>query len=98
MLLSVLGSGYVGTTIAACFADLGHEVVNIDIDEEIVATINDDKAPIHEDGFSELLAKHAGSEGTGRLRARPITPISSTQTLRSSVSRLPRTRTGVSTY
>jgi UDPglucose 6-dehydrogenase len=40
MEISVIGSGYVGTTIAACSTDLGHEVVNIDIDEDIVETIN----------------------------------------------------------
>ncbi|SDY74289.1 UDP-glucose 6-dehydrogenase AglM [Halopenitus persicus] len=69
MQLSVVGSGYVGTTIAACFADLGHNVVNIDIDQEIVDTINDGEAPIHEDGLAEMIAKHAGPESTGRLRA-----------------------------
>ncbi|TKX71844.1 nucleotide sugar dehydrogenase [Halorubrum sp. GN11GM_10-3_MGM] len=67
--LSVIGSGYVGTTIAACFADLGHEVVNIDIDQEIVDAINDGEAPIHEDGLAELVADHAGPDGTGRLEA-----------------------------
>ncbi|KPN29294.1 UDP-glucose 6-dehydrogenase AglM [Halolamina pelagica] len=69
MHLSVVGSGYVGTTIAACFADLGHDVVNVDIDEEIVDAINAGEAPIHEDGLPELLEKHAGSNSTNRLRA-----------------------------
>jgi len=69
MHLSVVGSGYVGTTIAACFADLGHDVVNIDIDESIVDAINAGEAPIHEDGLPELLTKHAGDNGIGRLRA-----------------------------
>lgn len=69
MRLSVIGSGYVGTTIAACFADLGHDVVNIDIDQEIVDTINSGIPPIHEDGLPELLEAHAGENGTGRLRA-----------------------------
>jgi len=69
MHLSVIGSGYVGTTIAACFADLGHEVTNIDIDEDIVETINNGTPPVHEDGLPELVAKHAGEDGTGRLRA-----------------------------
>lgn len=36
MEVSVVGSGYVGTTIAACFADLGHDVVTVDTDEGIV--------------------------------------------------------------
>ncbi|GAB7013718.1 UDP-glucose 6-dehydrogenase AglM [Halolamina salina] len=69
MQLSVVGSGYVGTTIAACFADLGHDVVNVDIDQGIVDTINDGEAPIHEDGLAELVAEHAGPDSTGRLRA-----------------------------
>jgi len=69
MRLSVIGSGYVGTTIAACFADLGHEVVNIDIDDDLVETINSGTAPIHEDGLPELVAEHAGEDTTGRLQA-----------------------------
>jgi UDPglucose 6-dehydrogenase len=69
MKLSVIGSGYVGTTIAACFADLGHEVVNIDVDTDIVETINAGETPIHEEGLPELIKDHAGEEGTGRLRA-----------------------------
>ncbi|WP_255196522.1 UDP-glucose 6-dehydrogenase AglM [Halorarius litoreus] len=69
MQLSVIGSGYVGTTIAACFADLGHQVVNVDIDEDIVATINAGEPPIHEEGLPELVAEHAGENGTGRLEA-----------------------------
>jgi UDPglucose 6-dehydrogenase len=69
MRLSVIGSGYVGTTIAACFAELGHEVVNIDIDESVVEMINTGRAPIHEDGLAELIAAHAGEDSTGRLRA-----------------------------
>ena len=67
--LSVIGSGYVGTTIAACFADLGHDVVNVDVDQEIVDAINDGTAPIHEDGLADLVANHAGPDGTDRLTA-----------------------------
>jgi UDPglucose 6-dehydrogenase len=63
--VSVVGSGYVGTTVAACFAELGHTVRAVDIDEEIVATINDGETPIYEPGLDELLATHAGE----RLRA-----------------------------
>ena len=65
MNVSIVGSGYVGTTVAACLADLGHEVVNVEIDEEIVETINAGEAPIHESGLEERIAEHAGS----RLRA-----------------------------
>lgn len=65
MELSIIGSGYVGTTIAACFAELGHDVVNVDIDEDIVASLNDGQAPIHEPGLAELVERYAGD----RLRA-----------------------------
>jgi len=65
MNVSIVGSGYVGTTVAACLADLGHEVVTIDIDEDIVNAINDGESPIHEPGLDELVAEHGG----GRLRA-----------------------------
>jgi UDPglucose 6-dehydrogenase len=60
MNVAVVGSGYVGTTIAACFADLGHEVTAVDIDEGIVDRLNDGRAPIHEPGLDDLLAEHAG--------------------------------------
>ena len=69
MRLSVIGSGYVGTTLAACFAELGHEVVNVDVDESTVETLNAGNPPVHEDGLAELVAAHAGQNGTGRLRA-----------------------------
>ncbi|WP_435333096.1 UDP-glucose 6-dehydrogenase AglM [Haloarchaeobius sp. TZWWS8] len=63
--VSIIGSGYVGTTAAACFADYGHDVVNVDIDEDIVASINAGESPVHEPGLDELIAEHAGD----RLRA-----------------------------
>ncbi|WP_134671764.1 UDP binding domain-containing protein [Halorussus marinus] len=65
MKISIVGSGYVGTTVAACFADLGHDVTNVDIDETVVDAINDGAAPIHEPGLDELIADHGGD----RLRA-----------------------------
>ncbi|WP_265108284.1 UDP-glucose 6-dehydrogenase AglM [Halosolutus halophilus] len=65
MHVSIVGSGYVGTTVAACLADRGHDVVNVEIDEEIVDRINAGEAPIHEAGLQDLIAEHAGS----RLRA-----------------------------
>ena len=64
MRISIIGSGYVGTTIAACFVDLGHEVVNVDIDEEIVKAINDGQSPIHEPVLDDLLATHSGDRLT----------------------------------
>lgn len=60
MNVSVIGSGYVGTVTAACFAELGHSVVCIDIDPVKVDMINNGEPPIHEEGLGELLKKHAG--------------------------------------
>jgi UDPglucose 6-dehydrogenase len=65
MNVSIVGSGYVGTTVAACLADLGHDVVAIDIDEALVERLNAGEAPIHEPGLQELLDSHVGE----RLRA-----------------------------
>ena len=61
MRISIVGSGYVGTTLAACLADLGHDVVTIDVDEAVVADLNDGVAPIHEPGLAELVERHAGA-------------------------------------
>lgn len=61
MRISIVGSGYVGTTVAACLADQGHEVVNIDVEEEVVDSVNSGDSPIHEPGLDELLAEHGGS-------------------------------------
>ena len=69
MHISIIGSGYVGTTVAACFADLGHQVTNIDIDQATVDTINAGKPPIHEEGLPELIDAHAGDDSSGRLQA-----------------------------
>ncbi|WMW21823.1 UDP-glucose/GDP-mannose dehydrogenase family protein [Methanolobus mangrovi] len=58
MKVSIIGSGYVGSVSAACFAELGHEVICIDIDEEKVKQINAGIAPIWEEGLDELMQKH----------------------------------------
>ena len=61
MRVSIVGSGYVGTTVAACLADMGHEVYNIDIDEAVVEQINDGQSPIHEPGLDALVSAYGGS-------------------------------------
>lgn len=59
MRVSIIGSGYVGSVSAACFAELGHNVICIDVDVNKVELINAGKAPIWEEGLDELLQKHA---------------------------------------
>ncbi|AUG77574.1 UDP-glucose 6-dehydrogenase [Kitasatospora sp. MMS16-BH015] len=68
--ITVIGTGYLGATHAACMAELGHEVLGLDIDPEKIATLAAGRVPMYEPGLAELLVRHAaGHEGsTGRLR------------------------------
>jgi len=59
--ISIIGSGYVGTTIAACLADAGHNITNVDIDEDVVSCLNAGESPIHEPGLDDLIAEHGGT-------------------------------------
>ena len=61
MNVSIVGSGYVGTTVSASLADLGHDVRAIDLDEDVVQAINDGEAPIHEPGLDALVSAYGGS-------------------------------------
>lgn len=65
MRISVIGSGYVGKTIAACFADLDHEVVIVDVDETIIRRINKGETQIHEPGLDDLIATYGGDRLIG---------------------------------
>jgi UDPglucose 6-dehydrogenase len=58
--VAIVESSYVRTTVAACLLDYGHEVVNVDVDETVVKTVNTGESPIGEPGVDELLAEHAG--------------------------------------
>ena len=60
MRIAVVGSGYVGLVAAACFAEIGHEVVSVDNDESKIAMLKNGGVPIHEEFLPELLAKHSG--------------------------------------
>jgi len=60
MKIAVVGSGYVGLVAAACFAEIGHEVICVDNDEEKLAALDRGETPIHEQYLPELLARHHG--------------------------------------
>ena len=55
MKVSVIGTGYVGLVTGATLADLGNEVVCLDILEEKINMLNSGKSPIYEPGLDELL-------------------------------------------
>jgi UDPglucose 6-dehydrogenase len=56
--LGVLGAGWVGLVTAACFADLGHEVIVRDVLDERIAELEAGRVPIHEPGLAELLERN----------------------------------------
>jgi UDPglucose 6-dehydrogenase len=60
MRIAVVGSGYVGLVAGACFADLGHEVIVVDNDEQRIAALKSGQVPIHERFLPELLNRHRG--------------------------------------
>jgi UDPglucose 6-dehydrogenase len=53
--IGVVGLGYVGLTTAACLADLGNDVVGVDIDAARVSLLRRGKSPIYEPGLEELM-------------------------------------------
>jgi UDPglucose 6-dehydrogenase len=63
--VTIIGTGYLGLTHAVCLADLGHDVLAIDIDEEKIAKAASGAAPFFEPGLEPLLRKNLDA---GRLR------------------------------
>jgi UDPglucose 6-dehydrogenase len=68
--ITVIGTGYLGATHAAAMAELGFEVLGLDVVEEKIDLLRRGEVPMYEPGLKELLRRHvAGIEGsTGRLR------------------------------
>ncbi len=63
--IAVFGTGYLGATHAAGMAELGHDVVGMDVDPEKITRLSRGELPFHEPGLPDLLSKHVA---TGRLR------------------------------
>ena len=61
MRLTVFGLGYLGLTHAVCMAELGHEVLGIEVDEAKVARLQTGDVPFYEPGLADLLKKHLAS-------------------------------------
>jgi UDPglucose 6-dehydrogenase len=62
--LSVIGTGYLGATHAACMAELGFEVIGYDVDEKKIEALRAGRVPFFEPELPELLTKQVES---GRL-------------------------------
>ncbi|MEU4542735.1 UDP-glucose dehydrogenase family protein [Nonomuraea dietziae] len=63
--LTVIGTGYLGITHAACMADLGFDVLGLDVDVDKIRRLQSGELPIHEPGLEEILRRGLES---GRLR------------------------------
>lgn len=64
--IAVFGLGYVGAVSAACFADLGHHVIGVDVNADKVERINAGRSPVLEPGVPERLE---AAVAAGRIRA-----------------------------
>lgn len=62
--MTVIGTGYLGATHAACMAELGHEVLGVDVDESKIELLNNGKVPFYEPGLPEVLQRNLAA---GRL-------------------------------
>ena len=58
MKIAVAGTGYVGLVAGVCFAEKGHNVICVDVDENKVKLMKSGKSPIYEQGLEELLEKN----------------------------------------
>ena len=56
--IAVIGSGYVGLVVAACFAEIGHRVISVDNDASKIAELRQRIVPIYEHFLPELLQRH----------------------------------------
>ena len=65
MRIAVFGSGYVGLVTGACLAEVGNDVLCVDVDVSKISALQAGKIPIHEPGLEALVARNASA---GRLR------------------------------
>jgi UDPglucose 6-dehydrogenase len=65
MKISVIGSGYVGLVSGACFAEMGNDVLCLDVDPKKISLLQTGGVPIFEPGLEEMLKRNVAA---GRLR------------------------------
>ena len=65
MKITIIGTGYVGLVTGACLAELGNDVLCLDVDDKKVAILNNGGIPIHEPGLDVIVANNRAN---GRLK------------------------------
>lgn len=66
MKISIFGMGYVGAVSSACFAELGHEIVGVDLNPQKLEAISKGRSPVVEAGVAERIEK---AHAEGRVHA-----------------------------
>lgn len=65
MRMTVFGTGYLGATHAACMAEMGHDVLGVDVDPQKIQALSEGRVPFFEPGLPEILTRNIEA---GRLR------------------------------
>ena len=65
MRMTVFGTGYLGATHAACMAEMGHDVLGVDVDPDKIQALSEGRVPFFEPGLPEILTRNIEA---GRLR------------------------------
>ena len=90
MKITVIGTGYVGLVTGTCLAEVGNDVLCLDVDARKISILNDGGIPIYEPGLEDMVQRN---QAAGRLRFTTDVAASAVASARSSSSPSARRRT-----